>query len=274
MTSAPLQNYLELAIQAAQLAGTQLLKYRGQLTHIRSKSSSGDLVTEADEASESAILEFLKPLLPSHGFLAEESGQHDVAREWLWAIDPLDGTLNYAHQLPFFCVSLGLLYRLQPVVGVIHAPVLQETFSAFAGGGAFLNGQPIQVSHTLTLRQSLLATGFPYRKAEIRDNNYAEFCYLADQTQDIRRPGSAALDLAYVACGRFDGFWERHLHAWDICAGALLVCEAGGQVSDYQGNPCNPMQGEIVASNGHIHSALQGALQSIARAGLHLKVTL
>jgi len=269
-----LSTYLEFALEAARLGGSQLLDYRGHLSKIRSKSSSGDLVTEADEASEATILDYLKQNLPQHALLAEESGRQETGSDWLWAIDPLDGTLNYAHNLPFFCVSLGLLYQQKPVLGVIYAPVLAETFAAYQGGGATLNGDIFQVSPVETLSQSFLATGFPYRKASLEDNNYAEFCYLADQVQDIRRPGSAALDLAYVACGRFDGFWERHLNAWDICAGAVLVQEAGGKISNYQEGTLDPFSGEILASNGRIHTQMASRLQAVQSSGLHLKVTI
>jgi myo-inositol-1(or 4)-monophosphatase len=274
LNTARLSDYLALACEAAQLGGRALLAHCGQLTHVRSKSSSGDLVTEADEASEAAILTFLKAHLPDHAFLAEESGHHAADSDWLWAIDPLDGTLNYAHQLPFFCVSLGLMHHGQPVLGVVYAPVLNELFAGYQGGGCTLNGTAIHVSAVETLPQSFLATGFPYRKAQLPDNNYAQFCYFADRVQDIRRPGSAALDLAYVACGRFDGFWERHLNAWDLCAGALLVQEAGGRVSGYAGQPLELSRGEILASNGVLHAELQNGLQALQTAGIQLRVTL
>ncbi|MGE3725137.1 MAG: inositol monophosphatase family protein [Candidatus Sericytochromatia bacterium] len=274
MNKEHLGNFLPIAQQAAQLGGSQLLAHRGKLAQIRSKSSSGDLVTEADLASEAAILTHFKTHLPEHAILAEESGKQETDSDWLWAIDPLDGTLNYAHNLPFFCVSIGLMFQLKPVLGVIYAPVLDELFWAYQGGGAWLNDQPIQVSQTDSLRQSFLATGFPYRKAELSDNNYAEFCYFADQTQDIRRPGSAALDLAYVACGRFDGFWERHLNAWDICAGAVLVEVAGGVVGNYDGEALDPLSGEIIASNGPIQHLLQQPLATLRERNISVKITL
>lgn len=269
-----LKDFLPIAQQAARLGGAELLAHRGQLSQIRSKSSSGDLVTEADEASEAAILAHFKAHLPEHAILAEESGKQETGSDWLWAIDPLDGTLNYAHNLPFFCVSIGLMYQLKPVLGVIYAPVLGELFWGYTRGGAWLNDAPIAVSQTDSLRQSFLATGFPYRKAELSDNNYAEFCYFADQTQDIRRPGSAALDLAYVACGRFDGFWERHLNAWDICAGAALVEAAGGVVSNYAGAPLDPLSGEIIASNGPLQPLLQRPLAQMRSQQISVKIRL
>jgi myo-inositol-1(or 4)-monophosphatase len=274
LNSSELPSFLSIALQAARLGGSQLMQYRGKLSDIRSKSSSGDLVTEADEASEAAILSHFKSNLPGHAILAEESGKQETGSDWLWAIDPLDGTLNYAHNLPFFCVSIGLMYQLAPVLGVIYAPVLDELFWGYRGGGAWLNDQAIQVSKVATLRQSFLATGFPYRKAVLPDNNYAEFCYFADQTQDIRRPGSAALDLAYVACGRFDGFWERHLNAWDVTAGIALVEAAGGQTSNYQGQSVDPLSGEIIASNTSLHGLLQEPLATLQARQISLKVTI
>ncbi|MGV3524273.1 MAG: inositol monophosphatase family protein [Candidatus Sericytochromatia bacterium] len=252
----------ELAVRLAQAGAAELLHYFGQLEAIRSKSTLGDWVTEADEASERAILELLRQEVPDHGVLAEESGRHSQDSPYLWVIDPLDGTVNYAHQLPFYCVSVGLLYAGEPVVGVILAPRLDECFVAAKGLGASLNGRPIRVSEAPNLERSLLATGFPYRKNETPDNNVAEFLHLLTRCQDIRRPGAAALDLAYVACGRFAGFWESHLNAWDVVAGAVLVSEAGGSVSAYSGGPLDPLSGEIVSSNGHVHEALVGAIQT------------
>lgn len=257
--------YLALAERAAAAGAEVLMHYLGQLQNVRAKSATGDLVTEADETSEQAILQLLRAEVPEHAILAEESGRHAQDSPWLWAIDPLDGTLNYAHEVPFFCVSIALLHHNQPVVGVVHAPRLQECFSAMQGGPARLNGQPIAVSRVDSLQQSFLATGFPYRKAELSDNNYREFIHFANRCQDIRRPGSAALDLCYVAAGRFDGFWERHLNAWDVCAGAVLVEAAGGQVSAYDGGPLDPFSGEILASNGHLQPLMSHELSQLAQ---------
>lgn len=263
---AALHTYLELATRAAQAGGQILRKHLGHLQQIRTKSAAGDLVTEADEASEKAILALLQAEVPEHGILAEESGQYSPEADYLWAIDPLDGTLNYAHQVPFFCVSIGLLYRLEPVLGVVYAPRLDELFQGIPGQGAWLNGEPIAVSDVQHLQQAFLATGFPYRKAELpHDNNYPEFMHLADRCQDVRRPGSAALDLCYVACGRFDAFWERHLNPWDVSAGAALVRAAGGTVSAYAG-PLDPHSGEILASNGAVHAQMQAELKQVRQA--------
>ncbi len=259
-----LHRALEVATTAARRGGDCLMKYRGQLKDIQTKSASGDLVTEADLASEKIVLQVLTDYFPNHGILAEESGAHqetptktNTPSDYLWAVDPLDGTLNYAHGLPFFCVSIGLTYKNQPVVGVVYAPYLKELYQAIAPESlALLNGNAIQVSQADTLEQSLLATGFPYRRGEMADNNYAEFMHLANQTQGIRRPGSAALDLCFVAAGRYEGYWEKHLNPWDLAAGAALVTAAGGRVSGYQGKTLDLDSGAIVASNGHIHPLL------------------
>lgn len=256
--------WLELAVRAARAGGQHLLEHLGQLQDVRVKSASGDLVTEADLASEKAILEVLRREVPEHGILAEESGAHNANQsEYLWAIDPLDGTLNYAHAFPFFCVSIGLLKHNTPILGVIYAPALNELFQAEVGQGATRNGQPLQVSAVNTLEQSFLATGFPYTRGQIEDNNYKEFMYFGNRCQDIRRPGSAALDLANVACGRFDGYWERHLNPWDLVAGAAIILAAGGQISSYSGEVFDPHSGEIVASNGALHAQLIEGLQEV-----------
>jgi myo-inositol-1(or 4)-monophosphatase len=196
--------------------------------------------------------------------LAEESGASgEQSAEYLWAIDPLDGTTNYAHQYPFYAVSIGLLIRGVPSVGVIFAPFHQELFRAAKGLGATRNRQPIRVSQTTTLAQSLLVTGFAYDRRETIDNNYAEFCHLTHHTQGVRRGGAASIDLAYVACGRLDGYWERGLSPWDLAAGVVIVEEAGGKVTAYDGSPFQINTGRILATNGQIHAALSHELLQV-----------
>ncbi|MEZ0367922.1 MAG: inositol monophosphatase family protein [Candidatus Sericytochromatia bacterium] len=258
-----LDGWLETASQAAAAGGRILNDIQGKLERVRSKSCENDLVTEADERSEETILGLLRQAFPEHGFLAEESGEHAADSAYVWAIDPLDGTVNYAHNLPFYCVSIGLLENGIPVLGVVHAPALNETYLAVRGQQATLNGRPIQVSSAPLLKQGLLATGFPYQRATLADNNYKEFIHFANLCQDIRRPGAAALDLAYVACGRFEGFWEHHLHPWDVVAGAALITAAGGKVSAYDGGPLDALSGQIVASNGLIHAQMVEALREV-----------
>jgi myo-inositol-1(or 4)-monophosphatase len=260
-----LSDWLRPALAAAESGGRILTSYQGKLENIRSKSCDNDTVTEADLASEAVILEQLKAAFPEHGFLGEETGEHLADSPYVWAIDPLDGTINYAHNLPFYCVSIGLLEAGEPVLGVIHAPALNETYLAVKGSVPTLNGQPMQVSGIDTLARSLLATGFPYDRAQNPDNNYREFMHLANHCHDVRRPGAAALDLAYIACGRFEGFWENHLHAWDMVAGAAMILAAGGKVSAYDGGPFDPMSRAIVASNGLIHNELVSGLQQVRR---------
>lgn len=252
-----LSAWLGLARQAALMGGEILLPYQSRLERISSKSCENDLVTEADVASETAILAFLRAQLPEHAFLAEESATSlSGEARYVWAIDPLDGTVNYAHGSPFYCVSIGLLDQGRPVLGVVHAPALNETWLALKGGPATLNGREVRVMDAPRLKDGLLATGFPYQRASLVDNNYKEFLHFANLCQDIRRPGAAALDLAYVACGRFIGFWENHLNPWDLVAGAALIEAAGGRVSAYDGGPLDALSGEIIASNGQVHDEM------------------
>ncbi|MCU0565425.1 MAG: inositol monophosphatase [Oculatellaceae cyanobacterium Prado106] len=259
-----LETFLDIATEAALAGGAIVQSYLGKLEEIQEKSRPGDLVTEADKASEAAILKVITRHFPSHGILAEESGKGGaIASEFLWAIDPLDGTTNYAHQYPFYAVSIGLLIDGIPQVGVIFDPAHQDLFRAAQGLGATRNRRPIRVSATTDLARSLLVTGFAYDRRETPDNNYAEFCRLTHLTQGVRRGGSAAIDLAYVACGRLDGFWERGLSPWDMAAGVAIVREAGGQVTAYDGSPFEMATGRILATNSLIHPELSQELQQI-----------
>lgn len=259
-----IQVYLDLATLAATTAGGTLKTYLGNITSIVAKGEAGDLVTEADKAAETIILEILHRHLPSHAILAEEAGViGDQTNEYLWAIDPLDGTTNFAHGYPFAAVSIGLLVAGVPQVGVIYNPFADELFQAATGWGAKLNQRQIHVSQTATLQASLLVTGFAYDRRQTPDNNYAEFCHLTHLTHGVRRSGSAALDLASVACGRLDGYWERGIKPWDMAAGIVLVQEAGGKVTAYDGSPIDIESGRVLATNGRLHSALSQALLQI-----------
>ena len=263
-TPEQLQYFLEIATEAALAAGAVLQSHWGKLENITEKGRPGDLVTEADKAAEAVILEVLHRHVPDHAVLAEESGQlGDAAGPYLWAIDPLDGTTNYAHQYPFSAVSIGLLIDGVPSVGAIFDPFHQELFRAAKGLGATRNRQPIAVSKTAGLPQSLLVTGFAYNRRETVDNNYAEFCHLTHLTQGVRRGGAASIDLAYVACGRLDGYWERGLSPWDLAAGVVIVEEAGGKVTAYDEGPFQIQTGRILATNGHIHQELSQVLLQI-----------
>ncbi len=258
-----LDRYLDIATIAAQSAGIELQRYWGNLTDIQEKRP-GDLVTEADRAAEKAVLDILHRHLPDHAVLAEESGlQGDWTDEYLWAIDPIDGTTNYAHQYPCVAVSIGLLIRGVPSVGVVYNPIQNELYRAALGLGATCNDRPIQVSKTPTLSQSILVTGFAYDRHSTPDNNYAEFCHLTHKTQGVRRDGAASLDLAYVACGRVDGYWERGLSPWDIAAGIVLVQESGGSVTAYDESDFEVRSDRILATNGVLHHELSQELLKI-----------
>lgn len=260
LPSSSLQPFLDIATEAALAGGAILQAYAGKV-EVKEKGRPGDLVTEADKAAEQAILAVIQRHFPEHGVLAEESGQLGSAEsEFLWAIDPLDGTTNYAHQYPFYAVSIGLLVEGIPRVGVIFDPFRQELFRAAHGLEATRNRQPMRVSQTADLQQSLLVTGFAYDRRETADNNYAEFCHLTHLTQGVRRGGAASLDLAYVACGRLDGFWERGLSAWDMAAGVAIVEEAGGKVTAYDQTAFEITSGRILATNGFIHKDLSQEL--------------
>jgi len=263
-TQDELRAFLAIANEAASAGGAILRRYWGRLRHIQRKTSASDLVTEADTASEQAILEILLRECPTHKILAEESGWTEGSvEEYVWAVDPLDGTTNYTHQYPMVAVSIGLLYREQPIIGVVYNPILEERFSAAQGLGTTLNGEKIEVSQVDSLEQTLLSTGFAYDRLVNPDNNYPEFCRLTDVSQGVRRAGAAALDLAYVAAGRLDGYWEKGLHIWDIAAGVVLVTEAGGTVSEYDESPLELHSGRILATNGRIHVDLSGVLRDV-----------
>jgi myo-inositol-1(or 4)-monophosphatase len=262
-----IQNFLTVATQAAEAGGKVLQSFWGKLENVQEKTP-GNLVTEADTASERMVLDILKTAFPEHRILAEESGASgEITSSYVWAVDPLDGTTNYAHHFPVFSVSIGLLFEGQPIVGVVYNPITDELFTAGLGLGAFLtqNGQSqsIRVSKTKQVADSLLATGFAYDRREVKDNNYAEFCHFTQVTQGVRRLGSAALDLAYVAAGRFDGYWERGLSPWDMVAGIVLVLEAGGQVSGYDQSAINIASGRVLATNGLLHEAMSQTLSRI-----------
>jgi myo-inositol-1(or 4)-monophosphatase len=257
----PYLQFLDIATEAALAGGAVLMSFWGKLEKIQEKGRSGDLVTEADKAAEEAILTVLQRHFPDHAILAEESGsggQQDSP--YRWAIDPLDGTTNYAHQYPVFAVSIGLLVEGIPTLGVVYDPYHQDLYRAAQGLGATCNRSPMQVSSTQELSKSLLVTGFAYDRRETPDNNYAEFCRLTHVTQGVRRGGSAAMDLAQVARGRLDGYWERGLSPWDITAGIVLVQESGGKVTAYDGQATDVYSGRLLATNGHLHTALSDVL--------------
>jgi myo-inositol-1(or 4)-monophosphatase len=219
-----------------------------------------DLVTDVDVASEQLVRGVLQDAFPSHTIVGEEGGANVGSDSRMrWFVDPLDGTTNYAHGFPFFCVSIGLEVEGMPTLGVVYAPTLDELFVAEAGAGATLNGRRLEVSATSQVSQALLATGFPYDRNEL-PRALRSFEILSHTSQAVRRAGSAALDLCYVACGRFDGYWEHHVMPWDMAAGTVLVREAGGQMTTTAGVPFTLEYGNALASNGVLHNALIEAL--------------
>lgn len=244
---------LNFAKETAVQAGNILLEKFGKRIHI-SKKGEIDLVTEADLASEKFIIERIKTRYPLHAILAEESGDAVLIGDgdWKWIIDPLDGTTNYAHGYPCFCVTIAVEYDGEIVIAVTYDPTRDELFAAERGDGASLNNKTISVSETDKLGDALLVTGFPYDISK-RDNFAEHFTDMLLKSRAVRRDGSAAIDLAYVACGRFDGFWEDGLNPWDMAAGVLLVEEAGGRVSYYDGSKFSIYRSPLCASNGSIH---------------------
>ncbi len=254
---------LKTALRAAKAAGRIHLERFGRVGKIGLKSTPIDLVSEADLESEAAILKIIKRHFPEDSILAEESAASGAAlsSESLWIIDPLDGTTNFAHSYPHFSVSIAYQERGRLLIGVIYDALKKEMFIAQRGRGAFLNGQRIRVSTARSLSDALLGTGFAYDRRERADFYLAFWKAFMMRTQGTRRSGAASLDLAYVACGRLDAFWEFGLKAWDVAAGALLIQEAGGRVSNVDGSPLVLDAGNIVGSNGRLHRAMVSVLK-------------
>ncbi len=257
---------LQIAIEAALEAGKYLKENVGKIRHIERKGGEEtNLVTEIDKKAEEMIICKIKKIFPSHDFLCEKSGAAEIKSEYRWIIDPLDGTVNYTHSLPIFCVSIGLEYKGKIVLGVVYDPSLDELFTAEKGKGAWLNKQRIQVSKISKLIESLVVTGFPYTINQNPEPDITHFRNFVIEAQGVRRLGSAALDLSYVACGRFDGFWEGSLNPWDMAAGVLLVTEAGGNWTDYLGAPSNVYNKQMLATNGIIHEQMMAVLKKATK---------
>ena len=256
----------QLLCEAGDLA---LATFQNGAQQIRHKSTSVDLVTEADLAVEAHLLGRLRARFPGDGFLAEESGV-SAGNGRVWIVDPIDGTTNFAHRLPIFGITVALQEDQKLVLGVTRCPPLHETYWAVRGGGAWMqaDGQPprrLHVSRTATLQQSVLASGFPYTRATSRDNNLAEFSAFIPLVQGVRRAGAATVDLCWLADGRLDGYWEANLQPWDWAAGVLFVKEAGGAISNYEGEPWQLGDSQIVASNGLIHQQMLEVIQQARR---------
>jgi myo-inositol-1(or 4)-monophosphatase len=248
---------LNTAVKAARKAGALIVRASSDLDKLTVRSKrQNDFVSEVDHAAEEAIIAILRETYPDHGILAEESGESATKSDYVWVIDPLDGTTNFLHGFPQYCVSIGLLHKGVPTQGVVFDPNRNELFTATRGVGAYLNDRRIRVSRTDRLENALMGTGFPFREVSHLDDYLRMFRNMTLNTSGIRRPGAAALDLAWVAAGRIDGFWEIGLSPWDMAAGALLVREAGGLIGDLDGEDRFLENGRVVASNAKLFSAI------------------
>jgi myo-inositol-1(or 4)-monophosphatase len=252
---------LDTAREAALEAGKIHLKYYGKQKEISFKSNEFDLVTNVDRESEDIIIQTINNKFKDHHFIAEESDKDKTVSHFEWIIDPLDGTTNYAHNFPQFCVSICLMYKKELYIGIVYDALKNELFHAIKGSGAFLNDKPIHVSDIKTLKRSLLATGFPYDRSNKENNNLNYFESFLYESQAIRRPGSAALDMCYLACGRIDGFWELNLAPWDTAAGAVIVREAGGTVTNFYSQHFDIFTKNVLATNGHLVKEMTSILR-------------
>lgn len=255
--------FLETAASIAREAGVLINEFAAKRIGFELKDEH-DLVTAADRASEKLIVERLRGAFPTHSIVAEEGGGQQVSSEYTWYVDPLDGTTNFAHGFPVYNVSIGLEKAGELVAGVVFDPTRDEMFSAEQGSGAFLNGQRIHVSKASRLEDSLVATGFPSRRRH-RNVNVHFYYQLAMLTHGVRRAGAAAVDLAYVACGRLDGFWEFGLNPWDMAAGLVILTEAGGRYTDMLGQPAGVHAPNVLTSNGILHAEIVVLFESIFR---------
>ncbi|MEJ2156785.1 MAG: inositol monophosphatase family protein [Desulfobacteraceae bacterium] len=255
-----LERIKQVATRASYSAGEVLKRHFGRLDKVEKKGAI-DLVTAADFESEKTIVNEIQSVFPDHAILAEESGLHKGHPDKCWIIDPLDGTTNFAHNLPIFSISIAFSLDQEIQIGIVFNPISGELFTAMRGHGAQLNHHPISVSSASNLEESLLVTGFPYNLHLTISDLMQRFQRTLCACQGIRRLGSAALDLCYVACGRFDGFWEENLNPWDTAAGVLIAQEAGGRVSDFGGSPFDPEGEQILATNGHIHPEMMALLK-------------
>lgn len=244
---------------AARAAGRLLHQHWNETHQVRWKGQA-DPVTEMDRQAEELIADMLRQAFPTYGLVGEEGGEQFVSDDPRWLVDPLDGTTNYMRGYPLFAVSIGLERAGQLVAGVVYNPVLDELFAAERGGGATLNGRPIRVAPTTELRNSVLASGFPYDARRDESNNGVHWNSFLRRVLSMRADGSAALDLCHVAMGRIDGYWELELGPWDMAAGAVIVEEAGGRVTQVSGDPFNPYQPSVLASNGHVHAEMLAVL--------------
>lgn len=254
---------IEIAIEAARTAGKFLKDNLGKIKSVEEKfGQEKNLVTEIDKKSEQIIIDIIHRHFPEHQILGEEGGgRGDGSSGYKWVIDPLDGTTNYTHGFPVFCVSIGVEFNGEIVIGVIYDPNFDDLFTAEKGKGAFLNGEKLTVTKVSSLNRSMLVTGFPYNINENPNHAIEHFVNFLKDSQAVRRMGSAAIDLAYVAAGRYEGFWEVNLQPWDMAAGVLLVAEAGGRVTNFAGKPASIYDHDILATNGFVHEKMMEVLK-------------
>lgn len=243
----------EVLYKAAQEAGEVIQEYFQGTFKVKNKGSINNLVTEVDELSEKKIIHIIKTHFPDHSIISEEAGELIKESDYEWIIDPIDGTVNFAHGIPICCVSIGVKYKESMLLGVVYNPMMNEFFFAEKGKGAYLNDEPISVSEKSDFKKACLVTGFPYKWPKTYEHPIKVFERFIMEGLPVRRLGSAAIDLCWVACGRFDGFWEYNLNAWDIAAGYLIVEEAGGKITNFDGEPYNVLDKETLATNGIIH---------------------
>lgn len=260
LSAAQLEQWLEVARNAALAGARPLREMFGALEQVKAKGEAGNLVTEADLAAEAAVLQVLEESTPGFAVLAEESGRRGGEGPLEWCVDPLDGTTNYAHGFPVFCTSVGLVFQGQPLLGALAVPALDQLYFAAPGLGAWRDGTPLRVSRCERLSDALLATGFAYDRINRLDNNYAEFAWFTHRSHGVRRAGAAAMDLAFVACGAVDGYWERGLSPWDLAAGVVLVEQAGGVVSGYGGEALDLASGRVLACAPGLQAPLMAGL--------------
>ena len=254
----------DVLLHATAEAGKIIQFYFNGTFRIDNKEGINNLVTEVDQMSEAKIIEVIRKHFPDHSIISEEVGELLKPSDYEWIIDPIDGTVNFAHGIPICCVSIALKYKEDLLLGAVFNPMMNEMFFAEKGKGATLNGLPISVSRKTDFRKACLVTGFPYKWPESEQHPIKVFERFVLEGLPIRRLGSAAIDLCWVACGRFDGFWEYNLSSWDVAAGYLIVQEAGGVVTNFEGDPYNVFERETLATNGHIHAAM---LEAIKRKG-------
>ncbi|RYD55195.1 MAG: inositol monophosphatase [Sphingobacteriales bacterium] len=243
----------DVLIEATKAAGQIMLDYFQGTFTVGNKEGINNLVTEVDMLAETKIMAIIKANFPGHSIITEESGALMQDSPYQWIIDPIDGTVNYAHGIPIACVSIGLRHQEDLILGAVFNPMMNEFYFAEKGKGATLNGKPISVSNKVDFRKACLVTGFPYKWPVSKEHPIKVFERFIMEGLPVRRLGSAAIDLCWVACGRFDGFWEYNLSPWDVAAGYLIVAEAGGRITNFDGEPCDVFHKETLATNGHIH---------------------